>query len=314
MDTAPTVAPGIRRLTVNLDREDLELFEDLWPVPEGVALHTYLIEGARRVLVDPWDAGGYGAEELAVDLADLGLGWKDIAAVAFTKEPRPGTSEAWKALVPGIEVWGAPGAGVGFDLGAGVSVEDRSGGWFVPSVGAWLTGDAFAGLGWVEDEVWAEDLGEDAARYFDDEALRWYCFRPLAPEPPEGVRWVLPAHGCGSKAPGRFVERARRFEAWGRGEALDEVTVVWPDGAGEGADALVGGALDCGVGLNLFRLPGDDPTALTAGVRRASLVVVAADLDDSFLNGLQKDVWRPRVSTPATELRAGLVRRWEGEP
>jgi len=195
-----------------------------------------------------------------------------------------------------------------------VSLSERGGFWFVEPAGVALTGDTFAGLGWIEDELWVEDLGEHEARYFEDEALRWFSSRPLVPsELPQGTKIVAPAHGCLWKNPEAALNRARQFEAWGQGEALGEITVVWPAGAefDAGADALVGGALDAMAGLNLFRMPTDDTTAMAAGARRASLVVVAGGLGNSFMTGLEKDLWRPDPLAPAAELRRELVRRFQ---
>jgi len=315
MDQPPTVAAGFRRLTVNLDEEDVELFENLWPIPHGVALHAWLLQGHRSVIVDPWDAGGYGPDEVEVDLGTLGLSWKDIAAVAFTKAPAGNLVERLRQHNPSLEVWGTPEPGVRHDLGAGVELQERGGFWFVSPVGAALTGDAFAGLGWIEDEVWTEDLGEHQGRHLDDEALRWFASRPLVPELPPGTLLVAPAHGCLTRDPGAALARARKFESWAHGPALEEVTVVWPAGPAHEAavDAFVGGVLDVGAGLNLFRVPGDDPTTLAAGARRASLVVVAAGLDVAFLGSLEKEVWRPETSAPAAGLRVELARRY-GEP
>lgn len=309
-ESAPLIAPGIRRLTVNLDSDDLDLFEGLWPVPQGIALHCYLVQGSRTVLIDPWDAGGYGAEELAVDLEALGLSWKDVDAVAFTKAPTGDLAERLQNHRPGLEVWGTPEGSARHDLGAGMALEARGGFWVHTPSGATFTGDHFAGLGWVEEEVWTEDLGEHEARYFEDEALRWYAARPLpVPELPSGAP-VAPAHGCLWRSASGALARAQRFADWAE-DGLDEVTVVWPAGpsADAGADALVGGALDVGVGLNLYRVPGDDATALAAGARRAALVVVAAGLADGFLQGLDKAVWRPTDLAP-DELRRGVVERW----
>jgi len=311
MDESLNLASGIRRLTVNLDDQDVKLFEGTWPVPHGVALHAYLVQGETFVIVDPWDAGGYGPEEVEADLLALGLGWKDIAAVVFTK---PASNERVAQLLqarPGLEIWPLE-AGARHELGEGVTLEEKDGFWFSSPSGVAFTGDAFAGLGWVEDELWTEDLGEHEARYFEDEALRWFSSRPLVPRLPPEARVVGPAHGCLWKSPEGALARARKFDDWGRGQALDEVTVVWPAGADHEAsvDALVGGVLDTGAGLNLFRVPGDDVTALAAGARRASLVVLAEGLDPGFLSGLEKDLWRPPVSTPASELRSELVERY----
>ena len=311
MDEPIKLATGLWRLTVNVDTDDVGLFEGLWPVPDGVSLHAYLVRGTRSVLVDPWDEGGYGPEEVEADLAALGLSWSDLSAVAFTKTPRPDFIARLRAHQPDLEDWGRPEAGVEHDLGGAV-LEERGGFWFASPANAVLSGDAFAGLGWMDDEVWAEDLGEHAGRLFDDEALRWFASRPLVPVAlPAGTAVVAPAHGCAwGRNPQGALDRARKFASW-VGEALDEVTVVWPEGVAyqPEVDALVGGVLDEGAGLNLFRLPGDDPTALAAGARRASLVVVEAGLDSSFLAGLDKSLWRPSTGTPVEALRSGMKDR-----
>ena len=212
MEEYPLVAPGIRRLTVNLDNEDVALFEGLWSVPNGVALHCYLVQGDKTVLVDPWDAGGYGPEEVGADLAELGLNWSDVTAVAFTKAPAADLAQRLKAQHPGLELWGVPIPGVRHELGGGLVLEERGGFWFVS--GVLLSGDAFSGLGWVEDELWAEDLGEHEARYFADEALRWFALRPVVPVLPAGVRFVAPAHGCLWRNPDKALAQVKRFESW----------------------------------------------------------------------------------------------------
>jgi hypothetical protein len=312
MDELFPVASGVFRLTVNLDSDDIKLFEDLWPVPDGIALHAYLIEGERRVLVDPWSAGGYGAEEIEADLVSHGLRWKDIHAVAFTKTVNAPLMASLKQVQPSLEFWGTPSSGARHDLG-GVVLSEREGFWFVEGSAVALTGDALAGLGWIEDEVWGDELGADAVRHYDDEALRWFCGRPLVPAAlPEGTQIVAPAHGCLWKNPERALERARRFDAWSSGDGLGEIALIWPAGKEHdaGFDALMGAALAEGAPLSLFRVPGDDAIALAAGARRASLVVLANGLDKSFLTGMTKDIWHVDASLDADQLRAGLVDHW----
>ena len=314
MDPFFRLAPEVVRLTVNVDDEDVSLFENLWPVPDGIALHSYLLRAEKVVVIDPWDAGGYGPEEVGADLEDAGLAWDQVTAVAFTKAPAPDLMARIRALAPQVQDWGIPTAGARYDLGQGVVLGAQDGFWVSSPSGVVFTGDILAGLGWVEDEGWAEDLDESAARYFEDEALRWFASRPLVPEglPVEG-RIAAPAHGCPWKSATDALARARRFARWAEGPALDETIVVWPAGAGfdPGADALVGGLLDAGVGINLFRIPGDDPTALAAAARRASLVVLPPGLDAPFLAGLQKDLFQPDPTTAPADLRRGVADRWK---
>ena len=311
MDELFPVAPGVSRLTVNLDSGDVDLFEGVWRIPHGVALHAYLVEGRQRVLIDPWNAGGYGVEEVEADLASRGLGWKNIDAVAFTKTPDAALTARIQALHPAPEVWGPPVPGARHDLGGAV-LAVRGSFWFAEGSGVAFTGDAFAGLGWIEDDAWAEERNADAVRHLDDEALRWFCARPLVPALPEGTALVAPAHGCLFRQPPAAWERAKTFEAWASGDGAGELALVWPAGSAHDAefDALVGAALAEGAPLSLFRVPGDDPTALAAGARRASLVVLAAGIDEGFLKGLTKDVWRVETGRDAASLRDGLADHW----
>jgi len=312
MDEYQVVTAHVKGLSVNIDNEDVELFEGQWPVPHGVALHAFLVSGSRAVIVDPWDAGGYGPEEVEADLQVLGLGWKDVA-VAFTKAPADDLKDRLKSFHCG-EFWGVPTPGARHDLGLGVFLEEREGFWFVAPDGVALTGDTFAGLGWIEDEWWAEDLNENQSRWFDDEALRWFAGRPLVPDTlPSGTLVVAPSHGClWGRRPEAALDRAQKFAQWGKGPALDEVTVVWPEGThtDQAVEALVGGILDTGAGVNLFRVPADHPTTLAAGALRASFVVVAEGLDAAFLRGLDKALWRPDPATPAAVLRAEVAERF----
>jgi len=249
------VAAGLRRLTVNLDEDDVALFENLWPVPHGIALHAWLVQGDLAVVVDPWDAGGYGPEEVEADLQTLGLNWRDVTAVAFTKAPAGNLVDRLRALHPGLQDWGTSGAGSRHDLGAGVVLEERGEFWFVAPAGVALTGDTFAGLGWVEDEVWADELDEHQSRHFEDEALRWFASRPLVTELPPGTQVVAPAHGCLFRNAGAAVVRAKRFHEWARGPALDEVTVVWPAGPGHD-EAVDAGFCRCGAHRRRVCRPG----------------------------------------------------------
>lgn len=310
MDELFPVAHGVWRLTVNLDDDDVALFEGLWPVPQGVALHAYLIEGRRRVLVDPWNAGGFGVEELESDLASRGLGWQDIDAVAFTKEPNSVLVDALRSVRSDIAIWGTPSPQARHDLG-GATLVEADGFWVAEPAKVVFTGDALAGLGWVEESAWFEELGADAARHAEDESLRWFAGRPLVPVVlPSGARIVAPAHGWLSRDPSAALARARKFAGWAEGDALGEITVVWPAGPDfdAGFDDLIGAALSEGAGLHLFRWPGDDVTAAAAAARRSSLVVVGSGVDEAFLSGLKKDVWRPDVAS--LDLRGGLVDHW----
>lgn len=301
MDGPIMLVPGLWRLTVNVDTEDVGLFHGLWPVPDGVALHSYLLAGSSgAVVIDPWSQGGYGLEELEADLLPLGRDLDSLSAWAFTGA---GTAPAGRVS------WGRPVPGAVHDLGGGVSLTEAGGFWVARPSGVLFSGESLAGLGWIEDEVWAEDLGEGPARYFDDEALRWFASRPLVPGAlPEGVSSVAPAHGLAWRHAETAWARARRWQGWFSGPGVDEVALLWPAGGAYdgGVEALTEAVLAEGAGVQVLRVPGDDQASIAAALLRSSLIVAAAELDPGLWAGFRKDLWRPAAQTSPQNLAEGL--------
>ncbi len=286
------LAPGIWRLSSNLDEEDVPLLEGLWPLPHGLALHSYLLRGAKTVVIDPYSLGPYGVDEVAEDLSLLGLGWAEVDAVAFT-----GTDPGWVGPVP---VWG-----VDHDkelLSAGL--QRLTGMLWHPSSGVLFSGAHWAGFGAVEDTVLSTEANGAEARFYDDEALRWWITHP---EPfgkvPEGVKFIAPAHGLLWPNPQVAVERERAWAGW-QGAAEDEVTVVWSDSPDEDGTTfdLLAALQKPGFGVSLLRVPTDHESFVRAALRRASGVVMGPSADPHLLAGLSKALWRP---APGEDLLAG---------
>lgn len=305
------LAPGLRRMTVNLDSGDVGLYQGKWSVPEGVAVHSYLVEGERAVLIDPWFDGGYGAEELAQDLASAGLTWKNISAVAFTEAPPNEALADLKTWASHVENWGLPVSGAKHPLGNGAALTVHDGLWMAEPSRVVFTGRLLAGLGWMEDEVWGEDLDENSARWFEAEAQRWFALHPHVP-----AGWPLggqaaPRHGLAWKDGLRAVERARVWSSWAAGAALPSLCLVWNSEDSERLDALVGGALDAGADLEVFTDSAEELAALAAAARRSSLIVAQPGLSGEAWKNLHKRVWRPAAELDAASLRAELVRQWE---
>ena len=72
-----TLAPGIHRVYARIG--DRDLFEGIWPIPHGVLLNSYVVQGTEKTafidLVKDWE-GAVGAVEQ--QMAALGLSFKDI--------------------------------------------------------------------------------------------------------------------------------------------------------------------------------------------------------------------------------------------
>jgi flavorubredoxin len=304
MSPETPLVPGIWRMTSNLDNEDVPLYEGQYPIPHGIALHAYLVRGDKTLLVDPYFEGGYGLDEVAEDLEVLGLSWKDVHFVALTREI-DGLREALAALSPAPMVIEAGAEPV--ELGQSRRVEFLPGMLREASSGVLFSGRNWAGFGTVDEAVLSTEVNGDEARFFDDEALRWWMIHPdSAPVLPSGVTFVAPSHGLLWPNPAVLTDRAEAWKSWS-GPAENEITLVWDDNPA--ADEVVGELLSAlskpGIDLNIFRVPEDHESFVRAALWRSSAVVLGPGVDPLLLRGMNKKVWRPEGTdlTSGTDLR-----------
>jgi flavorubredoxin len=268
------LAPGVWRITSNLDED--EPYEGL-PIPHGLAIHAYLVRGAQTVVIDPYHAGEYGADEVAEDLELLGLGWADIDAVAFTGDD-PGLT--WPVTV-------LPRADTAeLTFGEEMILHKSS--------GVLFSGAHWAGFGAVEDTVLSTEANGTEAAFYEDEALRWWVTQSPPPVCPAGVTFIAPGHGLLWPNFAAVVERARVWGTW-TGPAEDEVVVLWSDDLGEDSRVLelMGALQKPGLGVSTFRIPQDHASFIRAALVRCSGVVLGPGVPVNLLDGLSKRVWQP---------------------
>ena len=290
------LAPGLYRLTSNLDDE----VYGPWPIPHGLAIHAYLVRGAQTVVIDPYHEGDYGADEVAEDLEVLGLGWGDIDAVTFT------------GADPGL-TWPVPVASDAQLAQMGLS--RLQGMLFHAPTKTLFSGVHWAGFGAVEDTVLSTEANGTEARFYEDEALRWWVTHPSPVSSaevvaPPGTTLIAPAHGLLWPNPAAVVERTEAWKRWS-GPAEDEVVVVWSDDPAEDATVfeLLSALQKPGLDLTIFRVPDDHDSFIRAALRRASGVVLGPGAEGpgsegNLLAGLAKVVWRP---LPIEDLTSGAA-------
>jgi anaerobic nitric oxide reductase flavorubredoxin len=75
---AVTIKDGVYRFTANLETSDIGLFEGIWPIPDGVSLNSYFVQGEKGALVDlvcDWDGTPIQIEnqmkEMSFSVADV---------------------------------------------------------------------------------------------------------------------------------------------------------------------------------------------------------------------------------------------------
>lgn len=62
---AEEIKPGIYWTGVNDYTKDL--FEGIWPIPEGVSLNSFIVKGEKIALIDLVKSGGGGSSENLID-------------------------------------------------------------------------------------------------------------------------------------------------------------------------------------------------------------------------------------------------------
>jgi len=196
-----TVIDGIYRLSANM--KDI-LFEGLWPVPNGVAMNSYIVQGEKTALVDGvcgWDGV---PETLFAQLEKINVDPESIDYVIINHmEPdhagwiedfrkiRPDfTIVTSKKAVPLLEAYFditenimVVGDGDTLDLGEGrvlAFAEIPNVHWpetiatFDTKTGTLMPCDAFGSFGSVEDLMYDDELSPEQIDFFEQEAIRYY--------------------------------------------------------------------------------------------------------------------------------------------
>lgn len=271
------LAENVYRLSANIGSRDL--FEGIWPIPNGVSLNAYLIKGEKTALIDlvkDWEGA---AHSLTDELQELGVGAEDIDYLVinhmepdhtgwlaeFRKKNPKMEIIASKKAVPLISAFygieegvRAVSSGDVLDLGDRELVFEE-----IPNV-HWpetiatydpkdkilFSCDAFGAFGQVHEAVFDDQLSELEAKFFEDETLRYYANivstfstfveRAIKKVKSLDIRMIAPSHGIiWRKNPQEIVERYQQLAAYMNGPAEEEITLIWSSMYGN-TEALLG--------------------------------------------------------------------------
>lgn len=251
------VGGGVHWIGVN-DRRT-HLFENLWPLPNGVSYNAYLAEGETCALIDTVK-GDFMEEYLGKVRSFLAAGKKIGYLVVNHMEPdHSGSIRALRALCPGIEVVGnVQTAGMLRDFygiaegvrlvgdGDGIDLGGRTLRFYLTPMVHWpetmmtwdertgtlFSGDAFGGFGSLDggifdDEVNIEFYEDEIRRYFTNIVGRFSPMVLKAIEKVSGLRIavIAPTHGpVWRKNPGLIVADYAR---WSRHETEPGAVIVY---------------------------------------------------------------------------------------
>src|SRR5208337_3211173 len=230
---AHKISDRIYALHADVKTEDL--FEGIWPIPDGVSLNSYLVKGEKIALVDlvrDW-GGAPAALEAGLSQAGLRLADVDYLVLNHLEPDHTGWLAEYRRINPKVKILAtskgvelvksfykvvesveAVKTGDSLDLGAGMGlsfVEAPNVHWpetmvtFEPSTGTLFSCDAFGSFGMLGDRVFDDEFNAREHERFEVETLRYYSNivasfgtfvkRAIDKVDALGVRVVAPSHG-----------------------------------------------------------------------------------------------------------------------
>jgi anaerobic nitric oxide reductase flavorubredoxin len=183
-----------------------DLFEGIWPIPDGVSINSYIIKGEKTAIIDiVKSSGGGSSASLTQQFKSIGIEPEDIDFIILNHlEPDhtgflpvlhkycPNseiiTSKKGKPLVEAFyhitEKVHAVEDGETLDLGEGKVLhffEAPNVHWpetmvtFEESTGILFSCDAFGSFGAFKGTIFADEIPEEDKQFFEQETLRYYA-------------------------------------------------------------------------------------------------------------------------------------------
>jgi len=224
-----------RIYALHADIETDDLFEGIWPIPDGVSLNSYLVKGDKTALIDLVRDWTEAPKVLEEELAGIGVKLSDVDYLVLNHlEPdHTGWLAEYKRLNPKVEILATPKgvelvksfykiteglravkSGDSLDLGEGMVLrfeEAPNVHWpetmvtFEPSSGVLFACDAFGSYGKLGDRVFDDQFSPEEHAFFEKESLRYYAnivasFSPFVKKAVAklaalDVKVVAPSHG-----------------------------------------------------------------------------------------------------------------------
>lgn len=227
------IADKVYRIAANIGSRDL--FEGIWPIPEGVSINSYLVKGEKTALIDlvkDWDDALEQVNSQLED-ADSPIEKIDYLVINHMEPDHTGWLTEMKQRNPALKIYCSKksvplikafykieddvfpvGTGDSLDLGNGKSldfVDAPNVHWpetmvsYEPSTGVLFSCDAFGSFGKVTDHVFDDELTAEEQDFYEKETLRYYAnivstfsgFVLKAIDKLEGldVKVIAPSHG-----------------------------------------------------------------------------------------------------------------------
>jgi flavorubredoxin len=224
-----------RVFALHADIESDELFEGIWPIPDGVSLNSYLVKGDKIALIDLVRDWAEAPAMLTDELVSLGISLTSIDYLILNHlEPdHTGWLAEFKEANPDVEIIAtakgielvksfykiedglrAVKSGDTLDLGAGMALrfeETPNVHWpetmmtYEATSGTLFSCDGFGGYGSLGDRVFDDQFEPEEHDFYEQETLRYYSNivasfglfvkRAVQRLAPLDIKVVAPSHG-----------------------------------------------------------------------------------------------------------------------
>ncbi len=283
------LAEGVYRVAAKVGSRDL--FEGIWPIPDGVMLNFYVVKGSeKRVLIDlvkDWE-GALGAVNEQLETLSLGAGKLDYIVINHMKPDHTGAMAQIVARYPKVEILCSPKAvpliktfykiekqvraiedGETLDLG-GKTLQF----FLTPNIhwpetmmtylkedGILFSCDAFGSFGRY-DHCFDDELTEEEREKLSGETERYYAniissfssfvLKGLSKLESLTIQTVAPSHGVVWRSePQKIIQWYKKLATYMQGPREKEVTIVWSSMYGN-TEALLPSIVD---GLKSENIP-----------------------------------------------------------
>ncbi|MBN2652926.1 MAG: FprA family A-type flavoprotein [Spirochaetales bacterium] len=304
------MAENIYRVGANIENGDL--FEGMWPIPDGVSLNAYVLTGLKTALIDlvrDWDNA---PDELTKQIDELGIKKFDYLILNHIEPDHTGwlngflrkhpdtkilTTKKGAAMIEGFyhvtENVSVVKSGDTLDLGKGIELvfeEIPNVHWpetmvtYEKSSGILFACDAFGSYGSISEKVFDDQLSEEEHAFYDRESLRYYANivgsfsvfvqRAVAKLADLEIKMIAPSHGIiWRENPSEIINRYLKFASYMNGPAEPEITIVWGSMYGNTKEVL---------------------TSIIEGIRSEGVVVHVHQTPDEDVSWALASAWKSR--------------------
>jgi len=262
---AQTIAENI--FCVHADIQTSDLFEGIWPIPNGVSLNSYVVKGKKTALIDLFKDWAGSRRQMEEALASIGMDFSDMDYLVLNHlEPdHTGWLGEFMAINPKAEIIStqkgielvksfykietntrAVKDGDSLDLGNGLILnffETPNIHWPETMVtreassGTLFSCDAFGSFGIMGENIFNDEISAEKQKFFESESLRYYSnivssfsiFVNRAAEKLSGleIRCIAPSHGLLWREPKTIIDRYIRYAGYSQGKTEQEIAIIW---------------------------------------------------------------------------------------